>query len=189
MDSTIFDYLSTLTFGKLQAFRNMAILPLFSAMNDGPEYVTLKDALAQKFITITEIDQAGHVPELKVVNTSEYFVLLLDGEELIGAKQNRVLNTSILLKPNSETILPVSCTEQGRWGYVSKVFSHSDVMMSQLSRFMQTQSVSASLHEGRGFISDQDRVWDDIIRMHARAGVSSRTGAMRNIYSAKTDEL
>lgn len=185
MDALIRDYLSTLTFGELQTFKNIAILPLFSAMNDGPEYVTLREALNQQFITITEIDQAGHVPELKVVNTSEHFVLLLDGEELIGARQNRVLNTSILLKPNSETILPVSCTEQGRWGYSSNVFSHSDVMMSQFSRFMQVQSVSASLHEGCGFRSDQGRVWDDIIRMHARVGVSSRTGAMRDVYSAK----
>ena len=37
----------------------------------------------------------GSVPELKVINKAEIPILLLDGEELVGAKQNRVLNTTM----------------------------------------------------------------------------------------------
>jgi hypothetical protein len=54
--------------------------------------------------------------------------LRLNGEELMGAKQNRGLNTTILLKPQSETIIPVSCTERGRWSYKSPVFGESERM-------------------------------------------------------------
>jgi hypothetical protein len=43
--------------------------------------------------------------------------LLIDGQELIGAKQNRILNTDVLVPAKSSLNLPVSCVEQGRWGY------------------------------------------------------------------------
>jgi hypothetical protein len=59
----------------------------------------------------TEVSAGGHVPELKVVNKGETPVLLLDGEELAGARPNRALNTTILVRGHSETIIPVTCTE------------------------------------------------------------------------------
>ena len=46
---------------------------------------------------VTELDEGGSVPELRVRNLSGASVLLLDGEELMGAKQNRVLNTSVMV--------------------------------------------------------------------------------------------
>ena len=111
MDSNITDYLQHLRLGAIVTFQNMAVIPLFSPMNGGPDYVTLQESLDAGLVTISEVDRSGSGPELKVINTSERFVLLLDGEELMGAKQNRVLNTSILLRNKSETIIPVSCTE------------------------------------------------------------------------------
>jgi hypothetical protein len=162
MDPFITDYLSELEVGELQTFKNMGIAPLFPATNGGPAYTLLKRALDEELITITEVDQSGSVPELKVVNTSPKPVLLLDGEELMGAKQNRVLNTTILLSGDSETVIPVSCTEQGRWRFTSAEFSHSDVIMSQRGRASKAHSVSGSLHAERGYSSDQLRVWEDI---------------------------
>ena len=49
-------------------------------------------------------------------------VLFLEGEELVGAKQNRILNTSVLLPARSKIKIPVSCVERGRWAYKSKHF-------------------------------------------------------------------
>jgi hypothetical protein len=40
---------------------------------------------------------------------------LLDGEELIGAKQNRALNLTILAPAKQVIVIPVSCVEAGRW--------------------------------------------------------------------------
>ena len=133
-DSLLVAYLSRLQFGDLQTFENMGVLPLFVDIDDGPEYILLKDAIEEKQITITEVSQRGSVPTLKVVNKSPQFVLLLDGEALVGAKQNRVLNTSILVNGNSEIVIPVSCTEQGRWAYTSPVLSHADLIMSHRGR-------------------------------------------------------
>ncbi len=188
-DEVIASFLRNLKLGEPQTYENMSVLPLFSAGINGTEYILLKDALDKKFVTITEVGQAGSVPELKVVNSSPYFVLLIDGEELIGAKQNRILNTSILMKGKSEIIVPVSCTERGRWSYRSTSFSHSDVIMGHKSRASKIHSVTGSLHLGRGHSSDQRRVWADIEAFHHTAGTTSPTGAMHDVYTAKTEEI
>jgi hypothetical protein len=177
MEVKIKNILLNLELGRLQSHRNMGVIPL-TAESSGPEYVTLKQALEKNFLTIKEISESGSVLELKVINHSDIPVLLLDGEELSGAKQNRVLNTSILLKKKSETVIPVSCTEQGRWSYVSDRFDDSDVVMSPKIRRKKARSVSASLRESQEYRSDQSEVWGDINHMTAeeKAGHMSRLG-------------
>jgi hypothetical protein len=43
------------------------------------------------------VSEGGSVPNLRVINKTPHHVLLFDGEELKGAKQNRILNTTILI--------------------------------------------------------------------------------------------
>ncbi len=96
--------------------------------------------MGKGLVTVTEVSQSGSVPELKVVNKADVPVLLLDGEELAGAKQNRVLNTTILLMEHSETIIPVSCTEHGRWDYATPSFSESGNVMAHQLRARKASS-------------------------------------------------
>src|SRR5512139_2242266 len=145
MGLIVSNFLSKLEFGELKIFNNIGVVPLFSPINGTPQYLTLKEALEKRLLTITEVSQGGSVPELKVVNKAEIPVLLLDGEELAGAKQNRVLNTTILLKENSETIIPVSCTEQGRWAYATPVFAESGNIMTHNLRVKKASSVFQTL--------------------------------------------
>ena len=98
MEKIIGDYLSSIELGGVQQHKNMAVFPLFTTLNHGPEYLTLKEALALGVLAITEISEGGSVPNLKAINKGDLPILLLDGEELAGAKQNRVLNTTILLE-------------------------------------------------------------------------------------------
>src|SRR5262245_54870896 len=77
--------------------RNLTIFPLFSEQKQTQSYLTLDEALAKGVAETTEISEAGSVPELRFRNRGDLPVLLLDGEELTGAKQNRVLNLSILV--------------------------------------------------------------------------------------------
>ncbi len=172
-----------------QHFENMTVLPLFSAIGHGPSYLTLGEALEQRLLTVKEVDAGGSVPELYAVNGAGVPVLLLDGEELIGAKQNRVVNTTILLDARSETVIPVSCTEQGRWHHVSESFSDSNVVMASRIRARKTRSVSRSLETRACFASDQSGVWGGIAEMQSEAGVSSRTGAMKDVYERRSADL
>ncbi|GAH74499.1 unnamed protein product [marine sediment metagenome] len=114
MDILITDFLSKIDFGEMQGFKNLQVIPLFTEEEEGLKYLTLKEALEKRLLVVKEVSAEASVPELKVINNADASVLLLDGEELAGAKQNRVLNSSILVKKKSELIIPVSCTEQGR---------------------------------------------------------------------------
>lgn len=189
MEQEIKNFLLNMELGKPQSYKKMGVIPLRTSDNNGPKYVTLKEALEKAHLTIKEVSEGGSVPELMVINKAEIPILLLDGEELVGAKQNRVLNTSILLKKKSETIIPVSCTEQGRWSYSSRKFSDSDVVISPKIRMDKTSSVSSSLHESKQFSSDQSKVWDNIAAMSAEAAVESSTGAMKDVFEERSKDL
>ena len=189
MQATVKSYLENLKLGEIQVHENMAVFPLFAAGNGGPSYLTLKEALDKKLITVTEIAEAGSVPELKVANSADLFVLLLDGEELAGAKQNRVLNTSILMRGKSEAVIPVSCTEAGRWAYTSAGFHESGNIMARSIRSSKTRSVSESLRTAKSYRSDQGQVWNEISRLHEQAGSASPTGAMQDAYQQRAKDL
>ena len=96
------------------AFQNLALAPLVADGDREAGYVVLDDALARGWVTVTEVGEGGHVPELKVVNRGDVAVLLLDGEELVGAKQNRVLNLTISCRPS--TRLRSRCRASSRAG-------------------------------------------------------------------------
>ncbi|MDP9439382.1 MAG: hypothetical protein M3P49_11655, partial [Actinomycetota bacterium] len=51
----------------------------------------LEDALEGGSLRVEELGESGSVPELRVVNGGPTAVLILEGDELIGAKQNRVV--------------------------------------------------------------------------------------------------
>jgi hypothetical protein len=189
MDPTITNYLSKLEFCEKQVFKNMVVIPLLTSVNHGPENICLGEALKQGVLTITEVHEGGTVPELKVINRGGKPVLLLDGEELAGAKQNRVLNTTILLKENSETIIPVSCTEQGRWAYTAREFAASGNIMNRNVRMKKASSVSRSLDRSHAYASDQGEVWNGIAFCRRVANVDSRTGAMSDLFKSRQDDL
>lgn len=189
MERLITDFLTSIEFGEAQACKNMSIVPLFLPDVRGPEYITLREALSEKLLTVTEVDDAGLVPELNVVNGGDISVLLLGGEELFGAKQNRVLNTSVLVPPGSETVIPVSCTEQGRWFYTSDLFSESGIVLNPSLRKIKTQSVTTSLKSARRFRSDQDAVWNGIHELSKRAEFLSSTDALKDIVESRDEDL
>jgi hypothetical protein len=189
MENAVKSRLQSVRFAEAQVYRNIAIVPLIAPMDGTFQYSTLGEALATQDFAITEVSAAGSVPDLLVVNRGDRPVLLVDGEELAGAKQNRVLNTSILVKQVSETKIPVSCTEQGRWSFASKVFCASGNVMAYKSRSRKARSVQSSLEASAGHKSDQGEVWHGIAKLEAKACHFSPTSAMSDVYKAKEDDL
>ena len=143
MQDTINEFIGGLTLGRKQSCRNLIVFALLSDYNADFDYLTLDEALSGNLIDIVEKDEAGTVPELKVVNRSDRMVLILDGEELVGAKQNRIVNTTILIAGNTTTVIPVSCVEQGRWAFVSQEMRRGSITYPDLRKLKQLLSGSA----------------------------------------------
>jgi len=167
----------------------MTVIPLFFARDRGPRYIALAEAIERGSARVSEISEGGSVPNLTIVNLGDEAVLVLDGEELRGAKQNRVLNTSILVAKNTEIVVPVSCTERGRWHYSAPAFSDSGVVAERQVRRELRRSVNMSLVAGAGHRSDQGRVWDEVDELHRRAATSSPTHAMRDVFEKRGSDL
>ncbi|MBA4186671.1 MAG: hypothetical protein C0467_01495 [Planctomycetaceae bacterium] len=167
----------------------LSVFPLFLESPVPVSYRLADDALADGTAVVEELSEGGSVPQLAVRNLNDLMVLFLEGQELRGAKQNRVLNTSVLVAAKTQTVLPVSCVEQGRWRHVSKTFSSSDTHCSPKMRSVLKGSVSRSTRSGGGHSSDQGAVWNEVSRQMSSLKAVSPTMAMADTMSAKKPEM
>ena len=182
--------LGTLQIGPPQSHANMMIYPLSLKNGHSRGYRTLDEALEAQTIQVLEVSEGGNVPTLKVRNTGDLPVLMIVGEELIGAKQNRVLNTSLLVPAQSELNIPVSCVEQGRWFYRGRQFSSSPSPSHMKLRKDQTESVTRTLRSSPGaFHADQSMVWGEVSRKMSFHESSSPTHAMHDMYDQMAGKL
>jgi hypothetical protein len=174
--------LKPLTLGTPQVFKNLALFPLLNGGETRADYSMLADALKGGQVRVTEISASGAVPELLLDNASPGRVLLLDGDELVGAKQNRVLNITLLIGANQKVVIPVSCVERGRWQARSAEFSSEDRMMFAKGRAAKMSQVSHSMRTSGTRRSDQGAVWDAVQAKTSLFQAASPTGAMSDVY-------
>ena len=186
---SITTFLDKAKLARVQTHLNMALFPLLALDGHEPDYLTLEQALELNAVSITEVHESGSVPDLKLINAGKKSVLIVEGEELVGAKQNRIVNSSFLVAGKTELIIPVSCVEQGRWNYTSSDFRHgSRVTHASLRRDYQ-QDVSASLAQGRGYRTDQGRIWNELAQKANRMQTTSPTGAMADMFETRGNDL
>jgi len=167
----------------------LSVFPLFADANGGVEYRLSPEALADESVVVEEVSEGGSVPDLLVDNQGDTRVLFLEGEELVGAKQNRILNMSVLIAAHSKTKIPVSCVEQGRWRYKSRRFGSSGSHSPSKLRSALKASVSRSVREKRGHRSDQSEVWSEVACLHETHEISSATVAMSDAFDAHRDRI
>jgi hypothetical protein len=181
--------LKDLELGDPQSSGPVVLYPLWSKSDRSAlDYRLAGEALDSGALEVTEVSEEGVVTELLAITSGEYPILLIDGEELIGAKQNRIMNTDVLLRPNTRKTIPVSCVEQGRWGDVSPSFA-SGGSSPPMMRSKKSRSVSRSLRESGQATSDQGEVWDDVEELHVAMGTCSPTAAMSDAISQRRSEL
>lgn len=141
---------------------NIVLLPIESKLPPNLLYISLIEASKNNEVEIKEINDAGSVTEIFIKNKSKNFILIPQGETLIGAKQNRIVNTSILIEPNCKTKIPVSCIEQGRWRYTKPNFKPANEMIAYKLRKFTSKSLYFKMRDEDSFDSDQRKIWDFI---------------------------
>ncbi|MGA9115145.1 MAG: DUF6569 family protein [Bacteroidota bacterium] len=156
---------------------------------DTLQYISSEKAINGRLMEVREVSEAGRVNTLVVLNHSDSFVFLLDGDILVGAKQNRVVNTSMLLAPASRTEIPVSCVEQGRWRSVSPHLREAPYVAPCTLRAEKTARITMNLEQRRGYLADQERVWDGVALFQLAAGVESKTENLGDVFEEKRNEL
>ena len=205
-------FLSTLTLGAPAGTPQLTVFPLVAISSRAPTYDTLKDAIGSGHARVTEVSAAGSVPELCVDNVGARPILVVDGEELVGAKQNRIVNITILVPAETALTIPVSCVEQGRWSALSAEFGLADrayhatgrrAKVTQVSASMaastadsddlgQSQTLGQSHRTGRSRVSrhaDQGAIWSEIAEKSRRMRATSGTGAAAAMFEQKATEL
>ena len=170
--------------GEPVRYHTLTVFPLFDGSRMPVEYTLSDEGIGSGVVTVEEVSEAGSVPDLLVENKGEMRVLFLEGEELVGAKQNRILNTSVLVAAHSRIKIPVSCVEQGRWRYRSRLFGSSGSHSSSKLRYFLKMSVSKSVMAKRGHRSDQGKVWEEVARQQTALGASSPSSAMSDTFLA-----
>lgn len=156
--------------------------PETSPADDPAPYDLLADALRAGTIVVTEVSEGGSVPELLATNAGPRDVLLVDGEELLGAKQNRMLNLSVLVPAGRTIRIPVSCVERGRWHHASPAFAESPNTVHPRVRAAKARQVTDAMRRGSRH-SDQMAVWEEIDRKAAAMRVRSETSALSDVYA------
>ena len=179
-NNNISEMLSSYQLGEIQKFGNISWELIHSNVSHENKYLCLSDALKLKDFKIQEISESGEVPKLHCINNTAHYVLIIQGEEIVGAKQNRIINISVIIPPKSKILLPVSCVEVGRWEYEEE-FSKGYGAFTDLKRDVLENSIESYDHIGE-YSSDQGSVWEGISNAESFFNTKSKTGSMNDLY-------
>jgi hypothetical protein len=182
MNAEMRQLVTMMKLGEVQRCDAMSVIPIFTTQSDGLEYLTLSDAVRNKRINVSEVSESGVVSKVKVTNEETQPLLLVEGEEIEGAKQNRIINATFLAEGEKETFIPVTCVEQGRWSSKPGKFYAYNNMLPLFMREKVKKMVHASLHSRGMRHADQGGVWQEVAYCHATHDINSPTMALRDVY-------
>jgi ARG and Rhodanese-Phosphatase-superfamily-associated Protein domain len=186
--------MSTLTkipfgLGRPQLAGALAVFPVL-----GPEPRTVYRSLAHAAAlgtSVTEVDGLGSVGDVLVCNPTDEALLIYEGEEIHGARQNRTFDVHALVPPDVELELPVSCVEQGRWDGRRGAERFAPAPHAPDPQLRHTKRVHAnrSASQGSSPRADQGEVWNEVSTRLSAHCVSSPGSALSDVYRAKRRDL
>ena len=169
---------------------SLAVFPLIADREPSVRYVSFAEAV-QRGVAVKELDGGASVNDLTVHNPLDVPVLLYEGEEVLGAQQNRTFDVSVLVAANSVLKVPVSCVEAGRWDGARRdeAFAPAPQAANPRLRQMKNTQARASLAAGLEARAVQGEVWREVADTAGRHGVDSHTGAMHDVFERRREQL
>jgi len=188
--------MSTLEVGPAARPGHLMLFPLLDRREGREEssadlqYLLYQQAHRTGLVIIEEIDESGIVGALRVTNQAASAVLLLEGEVLLGMKQTRVLNVSVLVPHQTRLDVPVSCVEAGRWRSVSqRAIGRAGINLAPSVRRAKSASVGRSMRRRLSFASDQGAVWQEVDRVLDAHQVATPTRSYAEIANRRPPKV
>jgi hypothetical protein len=163
----------------------IGIVQLMTSEVDTFAYITGSAAIQKGLLEVKEVNAGGSVNTIYLHNSSDEYVFLMDGDILAGAKQNRVVNTSMLLAPHLGTKIPVSCVERGRWHHTSSTFRPTDYTAPHEMRSRKMQKTGMTLFQRGVRDADQGEVWGMVDHYMSQLNVQSSTANLSDSFEQK----
>jgi len=169
--------------------KGLAVFPLYSErglLSEGdPEYVVAHEAMEAGTCVVREVSEEGSVGELLVENAGDTPVLFVEGEVMRGAKQDRVLRSSVLAAGGSRTRIPVCCVERGRWEYAGRRFSPGSCCPPTMRLLLKQVAYAA----GSGRFLGQASVWQAVRRNHRATATPSERENLSDTHRDRAEDL
>jgi hypothetical protein len=173
-------WLGRIDLGPPQWLGPLEISPLVLAGEPGEPFLLLHEAIQSGALEVTEQGE-GNVSELVAHNRGNRPILILEGESVRGAKQNRVITVDVLVAAGASATVFVGCVEQGRW-HGSKGFSASAMPVEPRMR-------AANKAETLGGAKiNQGRLWRTVARRLVASGVESDSSSYLAFIDSRREE-
>jgi hypothetical protein len=172
-----------LTLAEPDVAGSLAVFPLIVERSPALQYVSFAEGRARG-VTVKELEGRAAVNDLVVNNPLDVAVLVYEGEEVVGAQQNRTFDVSALVAAHSSLQVPVSCVEAGRWegSRRSESFAPGQQAAYPALRRLKNEHVRSNLAAGGEGRAVQGEVWREVAEKSGRHGVRSNTGAMHDVF-------
>ncbi len=192
LDSEVTQFLDHVALAPRQTHALLTLWPIVASGGGAVSrpYVALRDAMARGVLVVDELDTGARVPQVQVENRGEVAVLVLFGEQIHGAMQNRIANASFLVAAHDRVVIDVSCVEAGRWSRRADArFEATGEVLSSAIRRKMARKVAEASRAGRGFLADQGEVWDEVAGRVSHSRAASKSGAYADYTATRRDDL
>lgn len=164
------------------------VIPLVHPSAVGSSDLLGHEALATGVLEVLEKD-GGVVQQLLARNKGQRPIVLVEGETLVGARQNRIVAHTVVVGAGTDVVVPVGCMEHGRWDRTAAPFRSG----ASPSEWSLRQDIKASVMRarasGRPASLDQDALWARVEQELTTADVRSSTADYHALVEQRMEEV